>query len=117
MTRGEGVDAMDCVADISGAQKSDWYRGISALSWISGEGRYLVCDYDFTEVEYDGVTGLEPDADTYRYGVIDQDGNVVVEMKYDYFDCLAADRYWVSDGTCYKLLDGEGNVIVEMPAE
>ena len=117
VTRGEGVDAMDCVADISGAQKSDWYRGIGALSWISGEGRYLVCDYEFAEVEYDGVTGMEPDADTYRYGVIDQDGNVVVEMKYDYFDCLAADRYWVSDGTGYKLLDGEGNVIVEMPAE
>lgn len=117
VTRGEGADAMSCVADLSGAQKSDWYREISALSWMGGEGRYLVCDYELVEVAYDDVTGLEPDADTYRYGVIDQDGNVVVEMKYDYFDCLAADRYWVSDGASYQLLDGAGDVIVEMPVE
>lgn len=117
VTQGEGTDVMNCVADLSGAPQSDWYREISALSWMSGEGRYLVCDYELVEVEYDDVTGMEPDADTYRYGVIDQDGNVVVEMKYDYFDCLAADRYWVSDGISYQLLDGEGNVIVEMPVE
>lgn len=117
VTRGEGTNAANCVADLSGVQQSDWYREISALSWMGGEGRYLVCDYDLIEVTYDGVTVLEPDVDTCRYGVIDQDGNVVVEMKYDYFDCLAADRYWVSDGAGYQLLDDAGNVIAEMSAQ
>lgn len=114
MIQGEGADTVNCVADLSGVQQSDWYREISALSWIGGEGRYLVCDYELVEVGYDGVTWLEPDANTYRYGVIDQDGNVVVELKYDYFDCLAADRYWVSDGENYQLLDGDGGVIAEI---
>lgn len=117
VTRGEGVEAMNCVTDLSGTQHSDWYREISALSWTGGEGRYLVCDYELVEVEYDDVTGFEPDADTCRYGVIDQDGATVVEMKYDYFNCLAADRYWVSDGAGYLLLDGDGNVIAEFTAE
>ena len=68
-------------------------------------------DYELIEVEYDDVTGYEPDMDTCLYGVIDHDGNVVVDIAYDYFSPLAPDRYWAARDGVYSLMDSDGNVL------
>lgn len=105
-------DAMRmCVAYLDGAPAGEWYAEVQALSWTGGEGRYLVLDYGYVEYEFDGEVFLEPDMDTFRYGVTDQDGNMVVGMKYDYFDMLASDRYWAAEGGTYSLIDDNGGVI------
>ena len=93
------------------------YREIYPISWIGGEGRYQVIDYDVIEQEYDDVIGLEPDFETIVYGVIDQEGNIVIPMEYDYLISLDHDRYWVGKGTNYKLLDMNGKVIAEFTVE
>ena len=100
-----------CVAEFDGTPVSEWYGDMSALSWVNGQGRYLALDYELTQIEYDDVTGYEPDMETFRYGVVDHDGNVVVELKYDYFMQLASDRYWAAQGGTYSLMDENGGVI------
>ncbi|MBQ4089759.1 MAG: WG repeat-containing protein [Clostridia bacterium] len=114
LTRFDGENYSMCVAQLDGTQVSDWYSEVMALSWTEDEGRYLVLDYELIEVMYDDTVGYEPDMDTFAYGVIDQDGNVVVEMRYDYFACLAPDRYWVAQGDVYSLMDADGNVIATL---
>ena len=115
MTGMQDEEMLVCVADFDGAQKSGWYKEITALSWIGGEGRYLVGNYELIEVAYDDVIGYEPDPSTYRYGVIDQDGNTVIEMNYEYFVALSADRYWVCDNEAYMLMDADGAVLASYP--
>lgn len=100
-----------CIADFDGNPASSWYSDIQALSWLENEGRYLVLDYELIEVEYDDETGYEPDMDTCLYGVIDHDGNVVVDIAYDYFSPLAPDRYWAARDGVYSLMDSDGNVL------
>lgn len=100
-----------CVADFEGNSVSGWYSDVMALSWLENEGRYLVLDYGLTEVEYDDTTGYEPDIDSCLYGVIDHDGNTVVDMAYDYFAQLAPDRYWVARDGVYSLMDSDGNIL------
>ena len=110
----DGENFVMCVAALDGTPVSKWYPEVLALSWTGGEGRYLVLDYELVKVEYDDVTGYEPDMDTFRYGVIDQDGNEVIGMQYDYFAFLAPDRYWAAQDTAYSLLDADGNVIASV---
>lgn len=102
------------VMDLSGNATSDTYQEITALTWIGGAGRYQVASYDV--IDSDDAEYKDADYDSYRYGVIDQDGNTILEMKYTEMTYLAPDRYWVSDGSVYQLMDSDGNVIYEMDA-
>ncbi len=96
--------------DLSGNVTSDGYQEMSALTWIGGAGRYQVATYDVT----DSSDGPDVDYDSYRYGVIDQDGNTILETKYTEMTYLTTDRYWVFDGSVYQLVDANGTVIYEM---
>lgn len=109
LSQGEGYQALSCLADYTGAEKSAWYQDISALSWTGDQGRYLVVAYELADTQYDGETVQEPVADSYRYGVIDQDGNVILETNYDYFNYLDSGRYWVGQGNTLMLMDENGN--------
>ncbi len=96
---------------------SDGYREIYAVSWMDGNGRYQVLNYDMIEYEYDDVVGLSADFETIVYGVVDHNGNEIVPVEYDYFLNLDHDRYWVGMGDQYKLLDSDGKVIAEFTVE
>ena len=113
VSEGEWPDGRCRVTDFSGNAMSDGYQEVTALTWIGGAGRYQVASYDVV----DSDTGKDIDYDSYRYGVIDQDGNTILEMKYTEMTYLTPDRYWVSDGSMYQLVDSNGNVIYEMSAE
>ena len=92
---------------------SDPYREIYPLSWLNGEGRYQVTSYEVIRQEYYGEAIIEPDFDTMKFGVLDQDGNVIVPVDFDYFMYLDHDRYWIGRGTDYALIDSDGNIIAK----
>jgi hypothetical protein len=98
--------------DLSGNATSEDYQEITALTWVGGAGRYQIASYNVV----DSGEGKDADYDSYRYGVIDQDGNTILEMKYTEMSYLTPDRYWVSDGSVYQLVDANGNVVFEMSA-
>ena len=93
------------------------YREIYPMSWAGGSGRYQAMDYDVVETEYYDEVIIEPDYETVVYGVIDQDGNVIVPVEHDFFMYLDHDRYWVGSGNQYRLIDCNGKVIAEFISE
>lgn len=100
---------MDTAGNVIGGE----YPEIQALTWIGDQGRYLVSKYDVIETEYDGETMYDADFDSYRYGIIDQDGNTVLETKYTEITCMSINRFWVCEDGNYKLLDENGNVVLD----
>jgi len=109
--------AQSYVTDFALNTLGDAYREVYPVSWIGGIGRYIVANYDLVEREHDDVIYLEPDFESYAYGVIDQEGNAVIPMDYDYLVGLDADRYWAGSGVNYYLLDQDGKVIAEFISE
>lgn len=110
---GDWPNAECSLMDLQGNSIGGAYPELIAMSWKDGQGRYMVADFEIVEVEYDGETMQDADYDTYRYGMIDQDGNTVLETKYTMINCLSADRFWISDGSVYQLVDANGSVIFE----
>lgn len=110
ISQGDWPEGECQVMDFAGNPTSDSYQEIIALTWQNSEGRYQVASYDIIDDE----DGRDADYESYRYGLIDQDGNTILEMKYEEMVYLAPDRYWVSDGGAYQLMDADGNIIYEM---
>ena len=58
---------------------------------------------------------VDPDGETMpvygsmRFGVIDEEGRVLLEPVFDSLRVLDLDRYWVRQGSRTGLIDGEGN--------
>ena len=48
------------------------------------------------------------------YEIIDQDGNVILETNYDYFNYLDSGRYWVGQGNTLMLMDENGNELYRL---
>ena len=111
---GESPKTQCQMLDLSGNPVGATYQEISALSWVNGKGRYLVASYDVGDAASGGDAQQEPNFESYRYGVIDQDGNAILETKYTELTYLTADRYWVCDGSVYQLVDSNGKAIYEM---
>ena len=105
------------VADFAMNAFGGAFCDVDPISWVGGSGRYQVVNYELIEREFEDQITLDPDLESFMYGVIDQDGNTVIPMEYDYFMALDHDRYWVGSGINYKLLDSDGKVIVEFISE
>jgi hypothetical protein len=80
------------------------YRELSALWWKGDEGRYMVMDYEIVN----GADGPSVDYDTYRYGLVDQDGNELLPTVYEQMMHLGGDRYWVQYLDAYGVIDEAG---------
>ena len=80
------------------------YRELSSLWWKGDEGRYMAIDYEID----DGESGPSVDYDTYRYGLIDQDGNELLPTVYEQMMHLGGDRYWVKYLDVYGVVDEAG---------
>ena len=63
--------------------------------------------YDFSHGYGTCAKGL------HQYGVIDKEGNTVIDFVYDYVDVLSENRFLAEKEENYKLLDEKGNVILE----
>lgn len=115
--RGEGLQSTDWLIDNNGNRISDDYQRITPMLWSRDSGAFLV--ESFVTENYDAgvfagekqnayAYGMKYDGSAYgegwRCGLIDQDGNTLVEMKY-----TAVEAY--EDGTIW-FTAGDGNSLI-----
>jgi len=105
LTEGEWPDYRYYLADLSGNVSGHAFQSLSAASWMDGQGRYVFATYD----KILGEDGLYyPDWPSYRYGLCDQDNNILLEPRYTSIDPIGPDRYWVRLGSRFGLIDETG---------
>ena len=93
------------VANLDGEIVSKDFQDIYGGIWRDGEGRLVFVTQDYLEDE-EGDPYI--DWSSRRLGVCDQDGNTLLEARYDDIEVLSLDRYWVRRGTRSGLIDGTG---------
>ena len=81
------------------------YCQISFVSWQAGQGRYIVTNYD--TVPMDGYEAYVPGS--MRNALIDEAGNALLPMEYEFMTALAPDRYWVKRADEWGLIDDAGH--------
>lgn len=93
------------IIDLNGAQIGpDWQR-IDASLWQDGHGRYVVTRYALNENQ-DGEA--YPIWASYRSGVCDENGEILLPMDYLNVRVLSLDRYWVETTERVGMVDGDG---------
>ena len=114
---GEGIDrlvqedrdwpqGMSRLIDLEGNPVSGDYRMIAEGCWQDGQGRFITGDFRI----YQGEDGEDiVDWSSYRYGLIDGDGNALLPPVYDELRALSYDRYWAVQGDKSGMIDAEGN--------
>lgn len=91
--------------DLEGNAVGDDYRMLSVVGWQDGHGRFITGDY---RVVKDEAGDYMVDWNTYRYGLIDEDGNTLLPTIYDELRALSFDRYWAVQGDISGMIDAEG---------
>lgn len=101
---GEWPDEHFHLIDLAGNPASDDYRIISECLWRQDEGRFVIGTYDvMNAAEQSSV-----DWTSFRYGLIDQDGNTLLQPVYDELRPLDFDRLWAVQGDRHGLIDATG---------
>ena len=104
MENGTWPERRCVLVDLQGRQTSGEWKIIEGSAWQDGKGRFAVVDYDIVDSEY----GPTVDWMSYRYGLIDENGNVIHETKYDSLTVLSMDRCWVQLGDLSGMIDNDG---------
>lgn len=102
----DGSDLPYHLVDLERNRRSADFQDIGAGIWMDGHGRYVFSTYDTYE-DADGYTGVN--WFTMRSGVIDEDGNTILEPVYTGISLLDLDRFWVQDGRRAGMIDSAGN--------
>ena len=110
--KGEGPEAKAWLIDNSGNRISDDFQRITPMLWSRDSGMFLV--ESFNPGDYDDETfggekqssyeyGRKYDGsaygDSWRCGLIDQDGNILAEMKYTALEVFEDGAIWLTDET------------------
>ena len=118
---GEGPGAKAWLIDNSGNRISDDFQRITPLIWDRDSGVFLVERFD--PDDYDDETfggskqsyyeyGLKYDGSAYgdgwRCGLIDQDGNILAEIKYTALEVLEDGDIWLTDEAGNSLIRQAG---------
>ena len=106
VAEGTESDAPCWLVDLDGNRRSDDYQSLMCSLWKDGHGRFVFSTYDMIQEE-DGGTSI--DWNTRRAGVIDEDGNVLLDAVYGAVTVFDLDRYWVTQGTRTGMVDGAGH--------
>lgn len=102
---GEWPDEFYRLVDLEGNVRSGDYRMINNVAWKDGHGRFVTGDYRITR---DAQGEPTVDFSTYRYGLIDEDGETLLPMIYDDLRALSFDRYWAVMGDVSGMIDTTG---------
>lgn len=105
-TTGEWPYSEARLIDLEGNPVGGVYQGINESLWSGTEGRYAINAYEVTE------KNGEPTIDwrTWRNGVIDENGEIVLEPRYTgYIQALSTDRFWVSTNERTGMVDENGD--------
>ena len=82
----------------------DW-QSLTAELWRDGQGRYVTTTY---ATYTDGAGGAYPVWYSYRCGVIDESGQVIIPAIYQNLRTLSLDRYWVETADRVGMIDAGG---------
>ncbi len=99
-------DGMSRLIDLNGNPASGDFRMILVGSWQDGRGRFITGDYRIVK-DADGDETV--DWTSYRYGLIDDDGNTLLPQIYDELRALSYDRYWAVLSDRSGMIDAAGN--------
>lgn len=105
ITEGEWPEHSVYIVDASGRKTSPAFRDLYPAVWQEGRGRYIFSTY---EMAADDEGFAYPDYASYRYGLCDQDGNILLEAHYSALEVLSPDRYWVRLGPRSGMIDETG---------
>lgn len=112
---GQWPNLQSFLIDLAGDRIAGPYDMLDALWWKGEQGRFLVTSYStYTAVTGDGVSEEWIDERSYRYGVIDQDGEAILPTVYQSLSFLDEDRYWAKSADAYGLIDESGNWILKL---
>lgn len=93
------------LADLEGNTYGPEFRYITPSVWKDGHGRFIFTEYELT-VSPDGET--YPDWDSYRYGLCDESGNILLDAKYTNLEYMAPGRWWARLGPRTGMIDDTG---------
>lgn len=91
--------------DMEGNAIGPAFQGITAAVWQGNKGRFITESYRIFIDEY-GSPNI--DWNSYRYGLCDQDGSILLDMNYLEMQPLSLDRYWVRLGGRCGMIDSSG---------
>ena len=74
-------------------------------TWQDGRGRIITGDY---RILTDGDANQTVDWTSYRYGLIDDDGNALLPQVYDELRALSFDRFWAVQRDRRGMIDSTG---------
>lgn len=94
------------LTDYEGNPLGDIYRSISFVADRDDQARCIVSDYP-VYIDSEGEAQAEWDYES--YGLIDQDGAVLLPTVYKELEMLSFDRYWVRRGDLRGMIDEKGN--------
>ena len=89
-------------------------QGLSYLDTVDGRTLYTTSRFRTRMVKYQGDDKEyeEPIYETYRYGIVDADGNAVQPMVYKQLYPLISGRYFAQDAQRWGVIDQNGEWIV-----
>ena len=111
-TQGDWPEGSAWLIAMDGSEVSGPYQSLSCVSWYGDQGRYMVASYETMTIQLeDGSTYQTPLGETYRYGLIDQDGKEILPVRYRALYECAPGLYWAREADFSGLLDEAGNWI------
>ena len=103
--RGSWPDERVRLIDLEGNAISGDYRFINDSVWQDGHARYVTGTFSI----YKNADGEDAVTwNSYRYGLIDDDGKQLLPQVYDGLSALSFDRYWAVQGNQRGMIDSEG---------
>jgi hypothetical protein len=89
-------------------------QGLYYLDTVDGRALYVTSRYKTRTVQYDGYDqpSEEPIYPTFRYGIVDSDGQEVLPMIDRQLYELVPGRYYAQDAKRWGVIDQDGNWII-----
>ena len=103
------------IVTLDGETLADGFQEVLNLRWRDGHGLYVFSTFETTEFFYDDGSYLGIDYDTYRMGLMDETGAVLVPARFISLYALTADRLWAMDENVCGMIDEHGNWYFQLP--
>lgn len=89
-------------------------QSLTYLDTVEGKALYLTARFKTHSVTYEGSSGptTEPIYSTFRYGIVDSDGQQVLPTVYSTLYSLVPGRYYAEDARFRGVIDASGHWIV-----
>jgi hypothetical protein len=108
LTAGDWPEQRAYIVDMALDRVAGPYQELSAAWWKGGEGRYYTARFDLVPYGDGGEQYNVIDYDSYRYGLVDRDGNEILPTVYRQLWHLGDGRYWAKYVDTSGIIDEDG---------